>query len=102
MEIKAGVKIVGLRPEMILGIMVVASVYADFGYDFVITSALDSKHSNTSLHYIGCAIDIRTKHLPPGVATAIKNAIKEALTSDFDVILESNHIHLEFQPRNPW
>ena len=101
MRLKSDVKITGIRPEMILGIIVATRVYDEMDYEFVITSGLEGTHSKTSLHYAGAAIDIRTRHLPAGAAQAARDAIANALTNEYDVILEGNHIHLEWQPKRP-
>lgn len=89
----------GMRPELILAIMVADGVYASLGQELVITSLLDGTHSNTSLHYTGCAVDFRTRYFKPGEAEKARNDISGRLTSDYDVILEKNHLHVEYQPR---
>ena len=100
MRLKPGVNITGVRPEMLIGLMAAQKVYDDLGYDLVVTSCLDGKHSPKSLHYAGCAVDLRTRHMGAGDdSKRARDRIAEALPNDFDVVLESNHIHLEFQPR---
>lgn len=99
MKLKTGVKAQGLRPEMLLGIMAAQEVYRAHGFPVVITSLLDGTHSATSLHYSGCAVDLRTRHVPKSEQQQIRDEIKEALGEDYDVILESTHIHMEYQPR---
>ena len=101
MKLKHGVTITGIRPEMLIGIMVAQQIYIDHGIDFVITSALDSTHSKTSLHYAGAAVDIRTREMSQSAARLVCDSILVALPQDFDCVLESNHIHLEWQPRKP-
>ena len=92
------VQIQGLRVEMLFAILVADQVYLKYGYEFVITSINDGVHSLTSLHYNGCAIDCRI-YDNPGEMEAIAEEIKERLGVDYDVILEHNHIHIEYQPR---
>lgn len=99
MIFKKGVKVQGIRPELILAIIVADGVYASLGQELVITSLLDGTHSNTSLHYTGCGVDFRTRFFTQEEAEKARNDISARLTSDYDVILESNHIHLEYQPR---
>lgn len=94
------VQLSGLAPQMLLVVLVARDVYAEHEADCVITSANDSVHGPTSLHYAGCALDFRTKHLAsPIVAEQVLKKIKERLNVDFDVLLESDHIHVEYQPR---
>lgn len=61
----------------------------------VITSGRDGSHKVDSLHYEGKAIDLRINH----VLEALKSDIKDFLGPHFDVILEKDHIHVEFDPK---
>lgn len=99
LSLKPGVSLVGLDPAMVIGAIVVADAYAEIGADCIITSALDSQHSTTSLHYAGQALDFRTRMLTPEQQQELVVILKERLGQDFDVILESDHIHVESQPR---
>ena len=99
MNLKAGVKVQGLRPETLLGVMVASNTYHNHDSELIITSGVDGKHSHTSLHYAGCAFDCRIRHLPEGKAKEIADEIRSRLTEDYDVILETTHIHIEYQPR---
>ena len=53
-----------------------------------------------SLHYSGAAIDVRTRDLQPADVQKIIARIKSCLGDDFDVLLEVDHIHIEFQPKD--
>ena len=97
LKLKPGVAVAGIRPEMMLA--VIAAERAFSSADCIITSALDGRHSLTSLHYAGQAIDLRTRHVSKATAETVVAVLKEALTIDYDVILESTHIHVEFQPK---
>lgn len=99
MKLKPSVKIMGISPELVVGLMAVQKVFDTFGIEMVITSVTDSKHSSTSLHYSGNAADIRTRNIATRDLMAVRTHIANALPNDFDVILETDHIHLEFQPR---
>ena len=99
-SLKAGVKATGIRPELTLAILIAAGVYEEHDTPLVVTSLVDSKHSATSLHYAGAAVDLRTRNLPSSADPAmIAREIKSRLTVDYDVIAEKDHIHLEWQPR---
>jgi len=102
-KLKSDVKVTGLRPEMLLALMAASAVYRKHDHELVVTSLLDGAHAKTSLHYAGCAADLRTTaaHIPPSTIDAIAAEIRMALTADYDVIVERDHIHLEFQPRRP-
>lgn len=99
MRLKPGVRVLGLRPELLLALQIVEEVYEEFRQTFTITSIVEGTHSRASLHYTGCAADIR---LPVASAPAVVAAAKERLGDDFDLILESDHLHLEFQPKAPY
>lgn len=98
-SLKPGVRIIGVAPEMALALTIIASQYAKFGADCIITSCADSKHSQGSLHYSGRAMDFRTRNVSSGKRQALRDAISEALGDDYDAVLESNHIHVEYQPK---
>lgn len=104
---KEGIDLVGLRPETALIINVVAGIYAKHDADLVITSLTEGRHSFASLHYLGCAFDCRIRDpisgrafftaAPATVAEEIRDAVGRS--PDVDVIAESTHIHVEFQPK---
>ncbi len=96
---KQGVKVFGTRPEINTAIIVAHTAYQELGHDLVVTSANDGRHSRASLHYSGLAIDIRTRHLQDGEDETLADKIRSLLTSEYDVVLESDHIHIEFQPK---
>jgi hypothetical protein len=103
------VRVMGLRPEILLALLAAQPIFASYGVPLVVTSALDGRHSLRSLHYAGSAVDLRTHHLPvpsgetDSPAVEVARLLEAALTSDFDVVLENHgganeHLHIEFQP----
>ena len=86
-------------PELVLALVVAERVYNDLGHDLVVTSVIDGKHIRASIHYIGGAVDIR---LPGEHGIAARNRIAVRLGTDFDVVLEDNHIHIEWQPKDSY
>jgi hypothetical protein len=74
-------------------------VYKAAGNDLTLTACVDGKHSTCSLHYAGVAIDLRTRDLPPSDVQKLIAEIKECLGGNFDVLLEVDHMHIEFQPK---
>ncbi len=98
MRIKdSSVKIQGISTELLFALIVADQVYKETGQELVITSLNDGKHSVTSLHYSGNAGDVRIYR--DGKDQQRRDMIKERLGIDYDVILEGNHIHIEYQPR---
>ena len=97
--IKSGVDISGIRPELVLGFLFVQPIFAKHGVDMVITSVKDGKHGRASLHYVGQAGDLRSRDLKPADWELVAEEIKIALGPQFDLVLEPDHFHLEFQPK---
>ena len=104
MKIKPGVRVLGLRPEILLALVVAESIYRKHGAELVLTSVVEGSHSAGSLHYRGDAIALRTKGV--GAAHVIFAELRATLTGDYDVLFENaggvnEHIHLEYQPKLP-
>ncbi len=97
--IKKGVKARGLQPEILLAIFEAREVYKTFHAELVITSLLDGKHMEGSLHYKGLAVDIRTSNLSGQTRPIAAARLKSALGAEYDVILEKDHIHIEHDPK---
>ena len=96
--IKNGVDLRGLSPQMAIAYTIACRCSGPD--DCVITSANDSKHGPNSLHYKGQALDLRTRHLNGQGLQAVYLKLKESLGEQFDVVLESDHIHVEWDPKD--
>ena len=69
-----------------------------------VTSANDGEHMNESRHFQNRAFDIRIKNIIGGVqheARQWAERIQVELGDDYDVLLEKNHIHVEYDPEEP-
>ena len=97
--LKPGVRVAGLRPEILVAVIAAERVYEEAGYDLVITAGVDGKHSTASLHYAGQAVDLRTRDVPEDTRPKLVARLKECLGEDYDVLLEETHIHAEYQPK---
>lgn len=100
LSLKEGVSL----PPMLAMAFAISSVHdtlKEEGYDCVITAGVDGKHSAGSLHYVGLALDFRTRHIPNADLERIRAKIASRLSSQFDFVLESDHFHLELQPKTP-
>ena len=65
----------------------------------VITSTFEGTHSQGSLHYANRAYDLR---LPKGSKEFLQELAKDlwnVLGKDFFVLLEGNHIHVQYNPK---
>ena len=61
--LKAGVKLADLKPQTVLAVVIVNSVFAALNEECVITSCNDGKHMKGSRHYTGEACDFRLRHI---------------------------------------
>lgn len=92
--IKSGVDVSGVRPEIVLAIVIARSLF----YSVRVTSVGDvhTGRVSGSLHNVGLAVD-----LVPGEHLLLERAgqrLASALGPQYDVVVESDHIHVEFQP----
>jgi len=91
-------------PKIRNAISTLESIFAQYGYILYITSARDSIHSDGSLHYIGAAIDFRSKGLPSHVKSTIYSSIKKNFPSptwwtDLEFLGEAEeHFHIGYNP----
>ena len=101
MKIKSDVQLMGLRPEMIIAMMIAEPILERHGQEIVITSGTDSKHSKNSRHYIGCGIDLRSRDIDPDNIDACEAELKEALGKEFYCAFERDHFHIQFNGTTP-
>ena len=101
-QLKPGVSLKALSPQMVMAFMIVASVFEKHNAACTCTSANDSTHKKGSKHYVGNALDFRVRDYL-GDKHALTEEIEKALGGEFDVVLESvdtpnQHIHCEYDP----
>jgi hypothetical protein len=60
-----------------------------------VTSANDGKHMDTSYHYKNLALDLRINDVPESAWPKLKDELQDQLGSEYQVILEKDHIHVE-------
>ena len=99
--LKFGVRVAGLRPEILLAVVAAERVCAEMGVVCVVTACVDGVHQAGSLHYCGLAVDLRSRDFRPGDLDKAIARIKQCLGADYDVVLENDHIHLEFDQKQP-
>jgi len=99
LKLKSSVNPSQIKPEVLLALQVALTIWDRQSEPVLtITSIADSKHGPASLHYVGYAVDIRIRELRSD-PKLLSDALRDSLVDDYDVILESNHIHLEYQPK---
>lgn len=103
LSIKKGVKLGGLQSEILLAVVAVERIMDTLRLPCVVTSGHDTTlHKTDSLHYKGLAVDIRLPSFynpAPDLDSHVVESIRNALGEEYDVILEPNHIHIEFDPK---
>jgi len=96
MLLKAGVDISRLRPEIRKKLPLLDDLLRGFGEELIITSTFEGTHSAGSLHYANLAIDVRVPKADKGLYV---NAWRRDLGRDYDVVVERDHIHIEYDPK---
>ena len=102
LSIKPGVRVFGLRPEIVIALQVADGAFKDIGLDCTVTCGIEGRHAVASLHYSGCAVDIRTRDVPTDKLGPLRKTIADRLGPDFDVVQEATHFHIELQPKQPY
>ncbi len=98
-KIKEGVRVRAIQPEIVLAVQIVAGVFNRFnGAECIITGAREGEHMKRSLHYVGYALDFRTRHVATGWHEKLAKEVQRALGEEYDVILEKTHLHVEYDP----
>jgi hypothetical protein len=104
LSVKQGASVRGLRPEIIMAVIVAAGVYAEYEKPCVLTEGTGGKHRKHSLHNKGLAIDLRVRD-PEGKWELSQEQVEEIvmklsyrLGAEFQVVNEYDHIHIEFDP----
>lgn len=96
MKLKDGVVWQDMHPKIEDARQLVEKVYEEFKTELVITSGRDGKHGDNSLHYSGRAMDTRTFN----ILENLLKRLKEVLGSEYDIVLEKDHIHIEWDPNH--
>ena len=97
------VNILGLEPVMFSALKTIelcCKIANGDSYEITITSARDGSHMKNSLHYVGFAIDIRSRDMSNVTDSA--KWIDKFLNINgqcFDIVIENDHIHIEFDKK---
>jgi hypothetical protein len=103
-SLRADVRLAGLKTEMLLAMVITDRLCERAHYDVLLTSGAEGQHSEKSLHYVGYAFDFVLLGIKGDVLVEyrkIKEALAKALERDFDVVMETQplHLHVEYQPK---
>ena len=92
------VNIIGLDIKMRPVLIAAEKVWNELGQRLVVTSARDGYHSAGSLHYYGYAVDLRSRYFTSEEKVEACDRLRDLLGSDYDVVNELTHIHVEYDP----
>ena len=67
--------------------------------EMVVTAGFDGKHMPGSKHYEGNAFDMRSRIYTDHELRELVDNLRENLGSDYDVVDEVSHIHVEYDPK---
>lgn len=95
----SSVNLEGAQWQVFHAAVIVEAVLKTFGVELVITSCKDGKHMPTSLHYKGLAFDARSRELSPAFQTQAAEEMRKRLGPDYDVVLEKDHFHIEYDKK---
>jgi hypothetical protein len=101
LALKPGVSLDGCRPEILSALAEIVRQYETVGKVCTVTAGTDGVHMPGSLHYKGFALDIRSRDLNAQVSLPLQRAISKALGARYDFVVESDHFHVEYDPKTP-
>ena len=112
LQIKSGAKLIGINTQIVIALQITESLWKENwpNVPVTVTCGTDGKHGQGSRHYFGNAVDIRTRDLPHNedeetgnnseAAKHARQLLGQRLGNEFDVVLESDHIHIEWDPKH--
>jgi len=96
-------RVAGIRPELVLAAIIIHEIFRERGVECTITSCVEGKHNPGSKHFPGLALDFRTIQagLDKDQTREIAAECRRRMGLDFDVVAESDHLHVEFDSKHP-
>lgn len=103
MKLKHGVSIAGLNIEVKIAHAIATVIYKDNGQELVVTAGTEKveTHKEDSRHAYGDAIDTRIYYFLSERAKVVADEIRRQLgilSVHYSVILEDDHIHIQWNP----
>lgn len=96
MLVKAGVDISRLNRDIRRALHKVNHLYDLIHQELIVSSTYEGNHSAGSLHYANDAFDIIFPNLHRAKMT---EDIRCTLGRNYDVVMETTHIHIEYDPK---
>ena len=82
------------HPKLLKALRVTNITCNRHGELFIITSLRDREHMPGSLHYVGMAFDMRTRHMSDENKRKVLLELRDELP-EYDIIEYSTHYHIE-------
>jgi hypothetical protein len=98
-DVKIPPSLKGIQPQIVAAFPIIESVFLSFGKESILTSGTEGQHMAGSLHPKGLAADWRIHHVPQAMHAQLIEKLQKALGKEFQVILELDHAHVEFDPK---
>ena len=95
--LKEDVTLVGLQPEVLIGIDRCLTIFHVNGLKMTLTAGRERGHGRHSHHYKGLAWDIRIWDIRDLIDKYVED-IQAALGVNYQVFNEKDHIHCEYDP----
>ena len=94
-----------LHPKIYEAIFASALVFNTYQFQLTVTSTTEQAPGRieNSLHYEGKAFDVRIHRIPETTQIKLVEQLRQALLPidrNFQVVLKSNHIHIELDDRS--
>ncbi len=101
MRVKQGISIAGIQAETVVGLfMAVPIVEKHLLAEARMTSGTEAAQGRVirSLHVVGYAFDLGIAGLTPGDADELRDDLVAAMGDEWDILIRSTHVHVEYQP----
>lgn len=98
-QLKDGVSLAGIKPEMQHVLIVADRIWSQHGKPLTITEYMGGGHSPRSRHYAGYALDMRSRIFGEPEKVVVVRKLKAELGKDYDVINHPTHFHVEYDPK---
>ena len=97
-QCKDGVSLESLGLPMAQVLAEAQAVWKQLGQPLVVTETAGGVHSAGSRHYMGWAVDLRSRYFSQVQKQMAVQMLRERLGDEYDVVAEATHVHVEYDP----
>lgn len=92
----------GVHPKLHKAMKLTDQLHLGYtGSEATFVHIMDGAHNKGSRHYVGLAFDLRIWRIEKDELAAFVRDLKLLLGEHFDVVNETSHIHVEYDPKYP-